>query len=72
VATAGSTIMRAANGTLVFSRCASANDHTAAGAQRQHQRSQRAPHCFATRHYLRFNALPPCRFDVVLVQARAD
>ena len=62
-------IMRAQDGTLVFVevRQRSGQSHGGAGASISAVKQQRI--IFAARHYLmRFNSLPPCRFDVVLVQ----
>ena len=62
-------IMRAPDGTLVFIevRQRSGQSHGGAGASIGAIKQQRI--IFAARHYLmRFNSLPPCRFDVVLVQ----
>ena len=62
-------IMRAPDGTLVFVevRQRSGQSHGGAGASISAIKQQRI--IFAARHYLtRFNSLPPCRFDVVLVQ----
>ena len=62
-------IMRAPDGTLVFIevRQRSGQSHGGAGASISAVKQQRI--IFAARHYLmRFSSLPPCRFDVVLVQ----
>ena len=62
-------IMRAPDGTLVFIevRQRSGQAHGGAGASISAAKQQRI--IFAARHYLmRFASLPPCRFDVVLVQ----
>lgn len=61
-------IMRAPDGTLVFTevRQRSGPSHGGAGASIGAIKQQRI--IFAARHYLtRLNSLPPCRFDVVLV-----
>ncbi len=62
-------IMRAPDGTLVFIevRQRSRQSHGGAGASISAVKQKRI--IFAARHYLtRFKSLPPCRFDVVLVQ----
>ena len=62
-------IMRAPDGTLVFVevRQRSGQSHGGAGASISAVKQKRI--IFAARHYLtRFKSLPPCRFDVVLVQ----
>ena len=62
-------IMRAPDGTLVFTevRQRAGQSHGGAGASISAIKQRRI--IFAARHYLmRFNSLPPCRFDVVLVQ----
>ena len=62
-------IMRAPDGTLVFVevRQRSGQSHGGAGASISAVKQRRI--VFAARHYLmRLNSLPPCRFDVVLVQ----
>ncbi len=61
-------VMRAPDGTLVFVevRQRSSASHGGAGASISAVKQQRI--VFAARHYLmRFASLPPCRFDVVLV-----
>lgn len=63
-------IMRAADGTCVFvevrQRASSSHGGAAASVSRVKQRRI----VFAARHYLmRLGTLPPCRFDVVAVQA---
>ncbi|MDB5929505.1 MAG: hypothetical protein JWR60_1212 [Polaromonas sp.] len=61
-------IMRASDGTLVFVevRQRSSASHGGAGASIGLPKQRRI--IFAARHYLmRFASLPPCRFDVVLV-----
>ena len=62
-------IMRTSDGTLVFVevRQRSGQSHGGAGASISAVKQKRI--IFAARHYLtRFKSLPPCRFDVVLVQ----
>jgi putative endonuclease len=62
-------ILRDRDGTLVFVevRQRSGTSHGGAGASIGQLKRQRI--VFAARHYLmRLNRLPPCRFDVVLVQ----
>ena len=62
-------IMRESDGTLVFIevRQRSGQSHGGAGASIGGVKQRRI--IFAARHYLmRFSSLPPCRFDVVLVQ----
>ena len=62
-------IMRASDGTLVFVevRQRSSTSHGGAAASIGAVKQRRI--IFAARHYLmRFASLPPCRFDVVLVQ----
>ena len=62
-------VMRAPDGTLVFIEVRQRSDqaHGGAGASISAVKQQRI--IFAARHYLmRFASLPPCRFDVVLVQ----
>ena len=66
-------IMRAPDGTLVFVevRQRKSNSHGGAGASIGAIKQRRI--IFAARHYLmRFATPPPCRFDVVLVEGRAD
>ena len=66
-------IMRAADGTLVFVevRQRASASHGGAAASISPVKQQRI--IFAARHYLmRFASAPPCRFDVVLVQGRAE
>ena len=61
-------IMRAPDGTLVFVevRQRASNSHGGAAASIGGVKQRRI--IFAARHYLmRFASLPPCRFDVVLV-----
>lgn len=62
-------VMRARDGTLVFVevRQRSGSSHGGAAASIGAVKQRRI--IFAARHYLmRFSTLPPCRFDVVLVQ----
>lgn len=62
-------IMRAADGTLVFVevRRRRSDSHGGAAASISGVKQQRI--VFAARHYLmRFKSVPPCRFDVVLIQ----
>ena len=62
-------IMREPDGTLMFIevRQRSGQSHGGAGASINAVKQRRI--IFAARHYLmRLNSLPPCRFDVVLVQ----
>ena len=64
-------IMKDADGTLVFVevRQRASQSHGGAGASISAVKQKRI--VFAARHYLmRFKALPPCRFDVVLIQGR--
>lgn len=63
-------IMRAADGTCVFVevRQRASSSHGGAAASVSWTKQKRI--VFAARHYLmRLSALPPCRFDVVTVQA---
>jgi putative endonuclease len=63
-------VMRAPDGTLVFveGRQRSGASHGGAGASISAAKQQRI--ILAARHYLmRLRSLPPCRFDVVAVQA---
>ncbi|RZJ26425.1 MAG: YraN family protein [Haliea sp.] len=65
-------IMRAPDGTLVFVevRRRKSRSHGGAGASIGAIKQQRI--IFAARHYLtRWATLPPCRFDVVLVEGEA-
>jgi putative endonuclease len=65
-------VMSAPDGTLVFVevRHRSGATHGGAGASITPAKQRRI--VFAARHYLmRFSSLPPCRFDVVLVQGQA-
>ena len=62
-------IMRAPDGTTVFVevRQRKSGSHGGAGASISSAKQRRI--IFAARHYLmRFNAPPPCRFDVVLLE----
>ena len=66
-------IMQDLDGTLVFVevRQRSSASHGGAGGSISAVKQRRI--VFAARHYLlRFNTLPPCRFDVVMVQGRLD
>lgn len=66
-------IMCAPDGTLVFVevRQRKSNSHGGAGASIGAIKQRRI--IFAARHYLmRFASVPPCRFDVVLVEGRPD
>lgn len=63
-------VMQDTDGTLVFVevRQRSRLDHGGAGASITHVKKRRI--VFAARHYLmQFKHLPPCRFDVVLLQS---
>jgi putative endonuclease len=62
-------IMKDKDGTLVFVevRQRASTSHGGAGASISAPKQQRI--VFAARHYLmRYKTLPPCRFDVVLIQ----
>ncbi len=64
-------IMQDADGTLVFIevRQRASQSHGGAGASISALKQKRI--IFAARHYLmRFNSLPPCRFDVVLIHGK--
>ncbi len=66
-------IMRAPDGTLVFVevRQRASSSHGGAGASITGIKQRRI--IFAARHYLlRLASLPPCRFDVVLVQGTSQ
>ena len=66
-------IMKDADGTLVFIevRQRASQSHGGAGASISDVKQKRI--IFAARHYLmRFKTLPPCRFDVVLIQGGMD
>ena len=66
-------IMRAPDGTLVFVevRQRASSSHGGAGASITGVKQRRI--IFAARHYLlRLASLPPCRFDVVLVQGTSQ
>ena len=66
-------IMQAPDGTLVFVevRQRRRQDHGGAGGSITAVKKRRI--VFAARHYLmRLNRLPPCRFDVVLLQTPED
>ena len=65
--------MRAPDGTLVFVevRQRASSSHGGAGASITGVKQRRI--IFAARHYLqRLASLPPCRFDVVLVQGTSQ
>ncbi len=65
--------MRAPDGTLVFVevRQRASHSHGGAGGSISPVKQQRI--VFAARHFLmRFKSLPPCRFDVVLVQGQPE
>ena len=64
-------IMKDTDGTLAFIevRQRASQSHGGAGASISAVKQKRI--VFAARHYLmRFKALPPCRFDVVLIHGR--
>ncbi len=64
-------IMLDTDGTLVFTevRQRASQSHGGAGASISAAKQKRI--VFAARHYLmRYKTLPPCRFDVVLIQGR--
>ena len=66
-------IMRERDGTLVFVevRQRASGSHGGAGASITGLKQHRI--IFAARHYLsRLRTMPPCRFDVVLVQERIE
>jgi putative endonuclease len=63
-------IMRAADGTLVFVEVRQRKSSQYGGAAASVGAIKQGRLVFAARHYLlRFASAPPCRFDVVLVQA---
>jgi putative endonuclease len=63
-------IMRTADGTLVFVEVRSRASATAGGAAASVIQRKQHRITFAARHYLlRFTQLPPCRFDVVAMNA---
>jgi putative endonuclease len=62
-------IMRAADSTLVFVEVRSRADARHGGAAASISPAKRRRIVFAARHYLmRLSGLPPCRFDVVVVE----
>jgi len=66
-------IMRERDGTLVFVEVRQRSRGTHGGAGASITAAKRRRIVFAARHYLmRWGAPPPCRFDVVLVQARIE
>ena len=63
-------IMRAADGTLVFVEVRRRGRHGYGGAGGSIVAAKQARIVWAARHYLqRWPAPPPCRFDVVLIEA---
>lgn len=65
-------VLREAGGTLVFVEVRSRASRAFGGAAASVDAAKRRRIVFAARHYLlRLPAPPPCRFDVVLVQAGA-
>lgn len=65
-------IVRDRDGTLVFVEVRSRASDAFGGAGASIGRAKRQRIVFAARHYLqRLGALPPCRFDVVLVQGES-
>ncbi len=66
-------IMHAPDGTLVFVEVRQRKSNLHGGAAASIGAVKRRRIIFAARHYLmRFASVPPCRFDVVLVQGRLD
>ena len=64
-------IMHAPDGTLVFVEVRQRKNSLHGGAAASIGATKRRRIIFAARHYLmRFASLPPCRFDVVLVQGQ--
>ena len=62
-------ILRDADGTLVFVEVRSRRDSRFGGAAASVGAAKQRSLVFAAQHYLRrFNAPPPCRFDVVSVE----
>jgi putative endonuclease len=65
-------IMRAPDGTCVFVEVRQRKDASHGGAAASVSALKQRRIVFAARHYLmRLSSLPPCRFDVVAVQANA-
>jgi putative endonuclease len=65
-------IMRAPDGTCVFVEVRQRKDASHGGAAASVSTLKQRRIVFAARHYLmRLSSLPPCRFDVVAVQANA-
>lgn len=63
-------IMRAADGTCVFVEVRQRKTASHGGAAASVSALKQRRIVFAARHYLmRLNVLPPCRFDVVAIQA---
>jgi putative endonuclease len=63
-------IMRAPDGTCVFVEVRRRTSSSHGGAAASVSRTKQMRIVFAARHYLmRLRTLPPCRFDVVAVQA---
>ena len=63
-------ILRDRDGTLVFAEVRARADSRFGGAGASVGRSKQRRVVYAAQHYLlRFKALPPCRFDVVTVDA---
>ena len=63
-------ILRESDGTLVFVEVRARADASHGGAAASISRAKRASLVLAARHYLlRFAAPPPCRFDVVAIEA---
>lgn len=63
-------IMRATDGTCVFVEVRGRASSSHGGAAASVSRTKQKRIVFAARHYLmRLHTLPPCRFDVVAVQA---
>jgi len=62
-------IMRAADGTVVFVEVRQRSSASHGGAAASVGRTKQRRIVFAARHYLlRLSAMPPCRFDVVLLE----
>jgi putative endonuclease len=65
-------IMRTPDGTCVFVEVRQRKDASHGGAAASVSTLKQRRIVFAARHYLmRLSSLPPCRFDVVAVQANA-